>query len=314
MHAYVWIPKFPAIARSICGTVEHLGRTYYIKDARLLLRSGSPVDINILPFLPTNSKNFQNIHMAVIKCIFVSILTLACISGTARAYTQIGMERMPLGGSLFILDRRDIAKRQDGNTDLDTPCGEDSACSPTEYGCECHFADESWIDFSEDPPAEVAEPEEPAESPPPTQIGPIDPPGNLQCQPSPTGNIIDSHSDKVSVAAKGFCSEFASSKDQDPAKMPISKTISAEESSSGLFRTSGAAEWEDKGYSREDVYDITISLVEGCVTEGDLNVAKPVKDGECWEILKSAWKQCNNKGRGGSLLAGCLTYSIVTKF
>lgn len=227
------------------------------------------------------------------------------------------MKRTPLGGSLFVLDRMDLLKRQDGNIDLGTECGGDAACTTTSYGCECRFADESWasdLPDEEDTPPVEAPTEDP---PPPSKNDPVDPPGKLDCEPTPAKEFNDAHEGKVYMGAEAFCERYARSEDQDSADLPIAKTLFVwnhltDDLSAGSIDE--VVEWRKEVKREDDVFDFKIELVEKCTTDEKLNLAKPVANNDCAGILKSAWKQCNNQGRGGSLVAGCLTYSIVTKF
>lgn len=149
--------------------------------------------------------------------------------------------------------------------------------------------------------------------PPPTanfdcapKIAPVNPPGELECKPTPEEKPKDAHEQKVQMAAERFCHDYANSEDQDPATLPIEQT---------LFVWLGTVvTWTRGNDSEDDVYDMKIELVQGCTANGPLNVAKPVDGQECADILHSAWKQCNNQGRGGSLVAGCLRYSIAPRF
>lgn len=79
-----------------------------------------------------------------------------------------------------------------------------------------------------------------------------------------------------------------------------------------------------------DVYDFRVEVVEGCEPpkpdqfddeeerekklRKKLNLAKPVIHNSCKHILFTAWKDCDNAGRGGSYQAGCFRYSIHTRF
>ena len=116
------------------------------------------------------------------------------------------------------------------------------------------------------------------------------------------------------MAAEKFCKDYASSEDQDSADLPIEKTLFVWGHYIGRIFIDSVVEWTRGNDSEDDVYDFKIELVEDCATDGKLNLAKPVGDHECKDVLQSAWSNCDNKGRGGSLVAGCLTYSIVTRF
>ena len=86
------------------------------------------------------------------------------------------------------------------------------------------------------------------------------------------------------------------------------------------------AEWwpaSDNFSWQSDIYEFRVEGVEGCELpapkkkgkkEQKLNLMKPLKHKKCKNILADAWKHCDNAGRGGSLQAGCLRYSIHTRF
>lgn len=246
---------------------------------------------------------------------FYCSLFFTCLFKIADSH--LGTKGTPLGGSLFLFDRIDLLKRQDGNIDLGSDCGGDAACSTTDYGCECRFADDSWANDlpNDDPPPDAPTPVPPP--PPPTpKNDPVDPPGKLNCEPTPSKNPKDSHKEKMSMAAESFCNRYAKDEDQDPASLPITKTLFVwGHSTDDLFGDwiDEVVDWKGGNDSEDDVYDFKIELVDDCATD-KVNLGKPVANNDCASILKSAWQQCNNKGRGGSLVAGCLTYSIVTKF
>lgn len=211
----------------------------------------------------------------------------------------------------------DHSKRQEG-VEHGTAC---SGCTQTDYGCECSFGDESWI---EDIPPTEEEPEkepeeepanEPLPPPPPPEVNPVNPPGSLQCEPNPEEQPKDSHGEKLVKAAQHFCRQYASSEDQDPGGLPIEKTLfvwGRPQFRMGFVES--VVEWKGGDDSEDDVYDLKIKLIDDCKNDGPLNLQFPVDDHECATIFKSAWDQCNNQGRGGSLVAGCLRYSVRTVF
>lgn len=206
-----------------------------------------------------------------------------------------------------------------------------STTTPTDAAIRCYHAASpqnecaaiangpGWCTCGDDPtryavmPSPATQPCAWPTMPPPTanfdcapKIAPVNPPGELDCEPTPVEKPKDAHEGKLEMVAENFCNEYANFEDQDPANLPIEKTLFA------LFDT--VVEWSFGDRSEDDVYDMKIELVEGCNVDGPLNVAKPVEGHACVDIFKSAWKQCNNQGRGGSLVAGCLRYSVATRF
>ncbi|MCJ1255346.1 hypothetical protein MMC24_003162 [Lignoscripta atroalba] len=145
-----------------------------------------------------------------------------------------------------------------------------------------------------------------------TTVAPADPPAAASCVPNPSDPVKDSHEGQLEKAAKYFCKEYASGIVQGPVvdikqavvsgAMPVGRGIL------NVARLYTGTE------NRDDVYDISIQSVKGCKSHGGFNLDTPVANNQCSDILHSAWKQCNNQGRGGSIVAGCLTYSISTRY
>lgn len=249
--------------------------------------------------------------MGVLTHSFFFFLTFAYLFNAATTYPQLGIKRTSLGESHFALDRN-LLKRQERGADLGADCEGDTACVTTPSGCECHFADESRVNIRDETYEEDAPPEEPNnEPPPPPQNDPVDPPGKLRCEPTPVSKPKDAHEHKVRLAVNHFCDNFASTLHHD---LPITKTLFVRYIPVGWWSSNHVIKWNEGDESEDDVYIIKLERVEKCTTNAELNLARPVGNYECAGILHSAWKQCNNLGRGGSLVAGCLTYSIVTKF
>lgn len=62
----------------------------------------------------------------------------------------------------------------------------------------------------------------------------------------------------------------------------------------------------------DDQFLASIISVDGCVSDG-YNLGEPLTGVKCEDIMYDCWKMCTgNKGRGGSITAGCLTYSFGT--
>lgn len=149
----------------------------------------------------------------------------------------------------------------------------------------------------------------------------ISPPGLLHCEPSPTGEYYDSHRRRVKEASDFFCDHFANSEERDLTMAPIAREVYVKTHTIEYLNwdwptvANDIEEWYGSNVKRADVYAFNVEVVEGCIPKGEkVNLARPVKHHKCRYILYDAWKHCNNKGRGGSLQAGCLKYSIRTKF
>ncbi|KAJ9668147.1 hypothetical protein H2201_001576 [Coniosporium apollinis] len=75
-----------------------------------------------------------------------------------------------------------------------------------------------------------------------------------------------------------------------------------------------AQDWSEKG-DIDDVYFFTLTTVDDCRTpRNGYNLAKPLGDHTCNDILYRSWKDCFNEGRGGLIQAGCLVYSVNALF
>ena len=62
----------------------------------------------------------------------------------------------------------------------------------------------------------------------------------------------------------------------------------------------------------DDQFIASIISVDGC-TSGGYNLGEPLTGLKCEDIMYACWKSCTgNKGRGGSITAGCLKYSFGT--
>ena len=77
------------------------------------------------------------IHLAMLS----SIIILFAATKISGGYSP---KRVPLGGSVFSLDSRQLSERQNNNLGAD--CGGDPNCTTTDFGCGCGFVDGSWMD------------------------------------------------------------------------------------------------------------------------------------------------------------------------
>ncbi|MCJ1328571.1 hypothetical protein MMC10_005248 [Thelotrema lepadinum] len=64
----------------------------------------------------------------------------------------------------------------------------------------------------------------------------------------------------------------------------------------------------------DDIYDLKLKSVPGCLAPGGYNLREPVRGVKCEEVLFEAWSKCDNKGRGGTITAGCLSYGIHARY
>lgn len=62
---------------------------------------------------------------------------------------------------------------------------------------------------------------------------------------------------------------------------------------------------------RDDQFVGSITSVDNCVCD-DYNLNEPLPGVWCKDLMYYAWKNCYNQGRGGTVTAGCLKYSLRT--
>ena len=159
---------------------------------------------------------------------------------------------------------------------------------------------------------------------------PVDPPAQRTCLPNPNYKVKDAHESKMRAAANHFCATYG-------------KETAAKEAPDVHHRvwgTDGRGVPIGQDYNRldnnDDVYDVGINGVDGCVPTGGYNLAEPLKDVKCSDMVFKAWRECesscssfvlfrqsfanssnqggNNQGRGGDYTAGCLIYSAHTVY
>ena len=229
----------------------------------------------------------------------------------ATTYPHYGMEEVPLTRFPLAVHNHTVehSKREpqgyvnvDGNYhDALLSCGNDrEVCN--------YFA-----------PPDLGETAQPYPIPRPgEEVAPINPFGELECEPSPEPNakFYDSHEKKVKVAAWNFCFYNARGINGQQiaiklSALPITRTVVPKR-----FLYAHNEEWAEGRKGETDVYDLRVDWIEGCQPDSrtGLNPMQPLFDADCEKVIHEAWKQCNNKGRGGSLVAGCMRYSIKTRF
>lgn len=236
-------------------------------------------------------------------------LASACLFKMATTYPHFGLERAPLAVSFPVLHNRTIAsfKRQESEEDVDRSAQDvdqsaDSvdlkACSDDPATCD--------LPIGTNKPRQVKE------------VAPVNPPGDLYCEPSPTAKYRDAHKSEVEEASTWFCEDFAlkhpdQSWEEYLAILPITKTLWAQPV---LFNFIDRRNWTEHDGPKNNVFSFRIDWIDGCKPDPrtGLDPLKPLNDFECQDVLFNSWQQCNNKGRGGAMTAGCFKYHIQTKF
>ena len=146
-----------------------------------------------------------------------------------------------------------------------------------------------------DVPANCTLPDAPAESSPttpaPVVVAPVDPPSQPSCVPNPTDSVKDAREGEMQKAAKYFCDEYAFNTNAQ-APINIAQTIIAGTRTEGRATVDIAYLYPPDIGNQDDVYDIKLTSVDNCTPTNGFNLASPVKDNQCTDILHSAWKNC----------------------
>ena len=123
-------------------------------------------------------------------------------------------------------------------------------------------------------------------------VAPVDPPSKPSCVPTPTAPVKDSHEDELQQAAAFFCDQYASTTvAKGPVNIEQTIVVGPRQEARG---TVNIASLYTGTQSEDDVYDIKITSVDNCTPNGGYNLATPVANNQCADILHSAWKQCEN--------------------
>ena len=146
-----------------------------------------------------------------------------------------------------------------------------------------------------DVPANCTLPDAPAESSPTTPatvvVAPVDPPSQPSCVPSPTNSVKDAREGEMQKAAKYFCDGYASNTNAQ-APINIAQTIIAGTRTEGRATVDIAYLYPPNIGNQDDVYDIKLTSVDNCTPTNGFDLASPVKDNQCVDILHRAWKNC----------------------
>ncbi|KUJ08215.1 subtilisin-like protein [Mollisia scopiformis] len=150
----------------------------------------------------------------------------------------------------------------------------------------------------------------PATTPTATSVSPETntpyiPPTTPSCVPRPTGSYHDSHETDLTLAVNYFC---ANNNDAPMQEAIIAGPVTEGKSIVVVARPYTGTTPED------DVYMIKIIPLPYCTPPSGSDINTPVAGSTCSSLLYDAWKNCNNDGRGGSIIASCWTYSVATKW
>ena len=132
-----------------------------------------------------------------------------------------------------------------------------------------------------------------ATEPTPPVVPPVDPPSQPSCVPKPFGQVKDAHEGELQKAAKYFCDQHAT---DTSAQAPIKNeaTIIAGAKQMGRGTLDIAYDYTDSLGNQDDVYDFSITSVDNCTPLHGFNLASPVSNSNCADILHDAWKKCES--------------------
>ena len=122
-------------------------------------------------------------------------------------------------------------------------------------------------------------------------IAPVDPPSQPSCVPNPANHVKDAHEGEMQKVAKFFCDQYASNTNAQ-APISIAQTVMAGERSMDRTTIDVAFDYPPSEGSQDDVYEIKLTSVPDCTPNGGFNLATPVANNQCADILHTAWKNC----------------------
>jgi hypothetical protein len=124
-------------------------------------------------------------------------------------------------------------------------------------------------------------------------VAPVDPPSQPSCVPTPTGHVKDAHEGEIQKVAKFFCDQYASNTNAQ-APISITQTVMAGVRTEGRASLDIAYDYPPSEGNQDDVYDIKLTSVPNCTPQGGFNLATPVANNKCVDILHTAWKNCKS--------------------
>ena len=109
--------------------------------------------------------------------------------------------------------------------------------------------------------------------------------------------------DQVLTSEHAFCNELnLNAYNVEPGFKPVSQLVDGDKLVKEYTNANGV--WK---VGIEDVKDCKTGHGDGVVR----HMHRPVAEYFCEDVLYGAWRQCDNKGRGGSVEVGCLKYTFT---
>ena len=123
-------------------------------------------------------------------------------------------------------------------------------------------------------------------------IAPADTPAMPSCVAVPSDDVRDAHERELKKAADYFCKQFTDDLVTDPGVEHTETIISAPQPiGRGVMDLAKPYEGEEP---TDDVYEFSVESVDRCSPNGGYNIAEPVADHKCVDILHDAWKGCTS--------------------
>ncbi|KAL8826706.1 MAG: hypothetical protein Q9191_003631 [Dirinaria sp. TL-2023a] len=140
----------------------------------------------------------------------------------------------------------------------------------------------------------------------------------LDCNKVPE-KYLDAHCGNVLFVINDFCDRFTAMEIHEHAG---GETANSTDDANKLDVEVGPIKYNSHEYMEHDpfsvyfhkkfdFFNLAVKSVDNCNLQ-KIDLEEPKRGVSCREMLWGAWTGCNNKGRGGSVTAGCLTYSFDT--
>lgn len=117
----------------------------------------------------------------------------------------------------------------------------------------------------------------------------MDPPSQPSCVPNPTESVRDAHEGELEKAAKYFGDEHGTDTN---AKAPIKNEapVIADTKQEGRAVVDIAYVHPESLGNQDDVYDFSLTSVNNCTPANGFNLASPVANSNCVDIMRETWK------------------------
>lgn len=122
-------------------------------------------------------------------------------------------------------------------------------------------------------------------------VAPVIPPSQPSCVAPPSGSVKDSHEGELRKVVTFFCDQYA----KDTVSGPVNDAHTVMAGLKTFPHGSIDIAMDYTGNSNEDdVYDIKVTSVDKCTPNAGYNLAEPVPNNKCYDILYTAWRSCES--------------------